>query len=79
MTNDEAQFSVEAQLENQVYKWANKYKERMTLFQVEMLKISMEHIETKNSSEFNPRRTLKWPFEGQQTRALLSAVILVLT
>ena len=27
----------------------------------------------------NPRRTLKWPFDGQQTRALLSAVILVLT
>ena len=36
MTNDEAQFSVEAQLENQVYKWANKYKERMTLFLVEI-------------------------------------------
>ena len=26
----------------------------------------------------NPRRTLKWPFDGQQTRALLPAVILVL-
>ena len=51
MTNDEAQFSVEAQLENQVYKWANKYKERMTLFLVEISKISMEHIETKNRPE----------------------------
>ena len=26
MNQDEAQFSVEAKLENQVYKWANKYK-----------------------------------------------------
>jgi len=32
MTNEEAQFSVEAQLENQVYKWANKYKPRKPRF-----------------------------------------------
>ena len=50
MTNDEAQFSVEAQLENQVYKWANKYKERMAFFHVEFMKILMKHIEAKQSS-----------------------------
>ena len=31
MNQDEAQFSVEAKLENQVYKWANKYKDSFCL------------------------------------------------
>merc|ERR1712037_28985 len=32
MDQDEAEFSVEAQLENQVYKWADKYKPRKPKF-----------------------------------------------
>ena len=42
MNQDEAQFSVEAKLENQVYKWANKYKARFLKFRELLTFISIK-------------------------------------